>query len=696
MSILRETIGDGTTGAWGAGVIGAVDPTTLPPNASPYGLNSALASPSLGVAFVQKRRGLSCLNTTPITGSPAVIGLYQFRLSGGTSHFLWVSDNGRLDEFDTDHAATIDATAFTSGTHYPAFLTAADLCFMVNGVDAIKYNGTTVSKFGIDRPTVGTLSAAAGAAGTPSGTYELRVAYRNTSTGHTSSASNTAAATVVVVNQRLSWSNIPVSADPQVDFVVLGVRNTATQTQFFEVGTVANGITTATSNFVDANLTTPLPSTTANDPPPAGAKHLAYYQGRVFVITNTGLYYSQVDQPESFDLSRNFDPVNAEDGQRFMAVFSDHEVLLICKENRTYMLIGNDPATWQIHLIDADIGCATFRTMFSLAGSTWWWGLHGLVKWDGGNTIEKVGTRLYGDPAATVNFDQIAVASAVGNAAQSRMLFSLPGLTQTRATFMVPYSTNANAFEATAWDPMDGSCLGSAIDDDGVPQMYLGGYAGQVFQLWTGNNDAITTGTTTGTVTPATSSLATLTDAGAAFDVTGGKLIERRVTLIDPNGFPIATRPRITGNTATVLTFDAAVIDLTPGVPYTYIIGAPNFVWDTPWRTCATPWVKKRFEYLFTLFKDAVFSTAASVDLFFDYSETGPKTRTISTPEVGALWDSGIWDQDVWDGPGNLQKRTRLGRVGFAWRVRVRNAAVNAPFAMLMVGVQAVGQTTKQ
>lgn len=695
MGMVSETLGSAATGAWGAGVVSAVDATELPPDAAASGLNSALANASMGVAFVQKRRGVACLNTTPITGVPAIIGQYQLRRTNGDVFNLLISNAGRLDQWITDHTSTIDATAFTSGDLYPDFETANDWAFIVNGTDAVKTDGANVRLFGIVRPTVGTLAGAAGAAGSPNGTYELRVSYFNSTTGHESSASDSAAVNVTVSNQKIDWSNIPTSSDPQVDTVRLLVRNTATMTQFYLAGSVSNGTTTATTDFLDSNLLTAAPTTTSNNPPPAGVKFIAFYEGRLFVATEHAIYWSAISDVESFDPLAT-DLVNVKDGQKITGIFADHEVLIILKEDRTYTLVGNDPATWQIRLLDAGIGCVNHRTIVSIHNYTWWWARQGLVRWAGGADIDTVGLRLYGDPTETVNFDSIAVASAAASSAQPRLLIALPASGQTRATFILPFNYIADAFEASSWDIMDAASLGTGIDTTGSPQMYLGGYAGQFFRLWSTNNDGVVSGTTSGTVVPSGTTMAVLTDPGATFDTTGGGLVERRVTLLDPDHRPVATRPRITANTATDLTFDVALDNLTPGVTYTYVIGAPNFQWDTPWRTFDLPWHKKRFEYFFLLSKGTNFGTSAFVDIFFDYTDQGAKTRTISSQAVGAEWDSAIWDVDVWDTPGNVRQRFRVGRTGFSWKARIRNADVNAPYALLMIGAQAVTQTTKR
>ncbi len=696
MSVLRETLGQQ---GWPGGVITATDPALLGPLASPRGRNSALAFATAGVPYVQKRAGLLTINTTAVSGSGAIIGQFGYnRLANATTYHLLVSDTGRLDK---NVAGTITniSTALTAGAHYPDFAVAADLCFIVNGSDRVKFNGTTMQNFGIVRPTVGTLAGAAGAAGSPNGTYTLRVTYYNSATGAESSASDSSVANVTVTNQKISVTNIPVSADAQVTDVRIYVRNIATMTQFFLAGSVANATTTATLDFLDANLTTTAPTTISNDPPPSGAKYLAYHQGRMFVATDTALYYSQLNQPEAFNLAVNFESVNASDGQALRGIISDDEVLKIFKEDATYILIGPNPNEWEVRLVDPEMGCSSHQTLLSANGSTWWWSRHGLARMTGSTgPVERISLPLYGDPTTAVNYASILTACAAFSENQTRLYVSLPGTGASRNNFILPFNlTGGNAvLESDFWDPMDIASMAAVLDANHVPQVYFGNYAGQVFQSEYGNNDGVAAATTvTGTFVASAASMATFTDLGATFDTTGAGLIERKVMLLDANGVIFtATRPRITSNTATAFVVTPAVTNLVIGATYTYIVGGPDFAWDTPWRASGNPWLKNRYEYFWMLSKGASFGASAKIDIYTDYRDD-VIARTFQSATGGALWDIAVWDVDVWDNPGDMSQRFRVGATGHVWKARVRNSAANQPFAMLYLAMQAVGETVK-
>ena len=698
-NILRETLG---AQGWPGGVV-LGDPTLVGASASPRGLNSALALTTTGVPYVGKRQGIGTMNTTAITGSPATLGMFDYyRIADDTFRHVIAPDGGRIDRRNDTTITAIDATGLTAGTLYPDFAVANDLLFIVNGTDRKKYNGTAVTNFGITRPTVGTMGGAAGVAGSPNGTYELRVTYANSGTGHESSASATASATVVVVSQKIDVTNIPVSSDTQVDTRYIYVRNTSTMTQFYRAGTISDNTTTSlTLEFADATITTAAPGTSENDRPPSGVKYLALYQGRLFAASDSALYYSAVDEPESFD-ALAIEYVNQSDGQKITGICAVQDTLLIFKEGSVYTLNGADPTTWEIDRLSDDYGCGSHRTIKTVGDSVYWFGRQGIVRYTPGGNVDTIGMRLYGSIDSTVNYDSILTASACKDEQNFRYIVALPGTGQTRATFMLPLNITLGVLESSKWDPMDAATLGEATDSDGMQRAYLGNYAGQIFRVWDTTADGVPSGTVTGTFVASGTSVTTVTDLTAAFYTTGAGLVERKVTILDSDGDLVTTgnRPRISSNTATAVTLNTAVTGLTNAATYTYIIGGPDFQWDTYWSYLNTPWVKKRFEYLFTLVKGTSSGASAKIDVAFDWDDANANAKQISLTLTGAsgVWDDAdsLWDQSVWDSTENIRTRHRIGRVGFAMRARYRNAAANQSFAFLMVGTQAASETTKR
>lgn len=704
MKILNETLG---LEGWSGGVIPATDASLLGPAASPHGQNSALALATTGVPYVQKRMGLRCVNATPIPTSPAIIGQFDFYHVVNNVHYhLIVANNGKLYKVLADGTMVVITAADIVPPEdlYPSFAVMNDLCFIVDGLHQTKTDGVNIFFFGIDRPEVMTLAGAAGAAGSPNGTYELRMTYANSSTGAESSASNTAGATVTVASQQITVTDVTISADPQVDTRYIYTRNINTQTLFYRAGTIHDNTSTSiTLDFIDANLIIIAPGLSQNDPPPQDGKFATVHQGRMFVASNDALYYSAINQPEAF-AATNIEYVDKNAGQPITGLISDHEILIIFKEDRVYGLFnGNDPASWQIRLISSDFGCAAHRTIRSCQGWTFWWSRHGLVRWDGSSPVDDIGLKLYGDPSDRVNYLAIARASACYDPNNARYLVALPETFQDRATMILPFNVQMGVFESDRWDPMDAASLGEAVDANNVIVPFLGGYMGQLFQVWIGNNDGVAASTTAlGSFVQSGITLTTITDADATFDTTGAGLIERKVTLLDADGNVVdigSPRPRIVSNTATTVTLSSTLHALVDGATYYYVIGGPNFEWDTTWRYMGLPWVKKRYEYAFINFKGVARQVGSRLGITFDWNSVSPKlvNKVFASSATVGLWDDPdtVWDTAVWDMDAVTVERFRVARVGRAYQIRVHSPLANQPFAILYLGMQAVAETTK-
>ncbi len=685
---------------WSDGVNTTLDADDLPPTASPRGFNSILVSVGAGTASVAKRQGMSTMNATPITASPAVIGQYVFKkLSSGTltAYHLLVSNARRFDLLAADGTLSeIGATTFTTGDLYPAFETMSNLVFIVNGTDAVKYNGTAAQTFGITRPTVGTLSASAGAAGLHNGVYELRVSYANTTSGHESSISDTATATVQVTNSALSWANIPISGDTQVNCRYLYIRNTDTMAHFYRAGTVSNNTaTTATTTVLDANLIIVAPDTAENDPPLSTLISLSKHASRLFGTDGTKLYYSNSAKPEGWDPD-NYEEVNPTDGQKLVALHSAHEMLIIFKTDSIYVLDGTNPQSWEIRQVDPTVGCKAPRSIRTVEGITYWWSETGPMMWDGANRPIPIGDLFIRTTinATNLNYAQFALVVAEVDYNNQTVIFAVPGASATRNTILLPWNYRLGKWEATKWDPMDVCSMTSVEDAAGKPWVMMGGYAGQVFKWWNATNDGVISGTTTGTFVASAASHSTITDNTASFLNTGGKLIERKVTVLTAAGQPVTTtRPYITTNNGTVLTLSAAITGLTTNATYTYIVGGPDFQWDTGWSVLGLPFHRKRFHYLYSQLEAA--TAAVYVDLAFNYDTGAGQTKSLSFTAPSADPGVVLWDSASHGTSTNVNARTRIGRTGTAWKVRYRQHSPGVDVVLLKTGVSAEVMTDK-
>lgn len=686
-----------TLEGWADGVNTTLQAHTLPPTASPRAWNSVLVGAGSGQAVFGKRRGFRLQNATPITGSPAIVGQVDFRVSAGASitpYHLLISDNGRFDKLQADlttvAADTVTPAPFTSGAARPDWAMAQNFLYIVNGTDKKKFDGTTVWNFGITRPSAAPTVTDSGVAGTPNGTYEGVLVYYNSATGSLSSRSDPTSVTVSSHQIDFSWT---APADPQVTHVIVGIRNTANEPFFYQAAQIAIGTTTYRFNLDTTTLTIQLPDTAENNPPPDGITNLEYHTNRrMFATDGVNLYYSKRDFVEAFDPD-NIQPVNPNDGQRIRALHSAHGVLIILKERSVYILSGDEPESWTLSQLDPEVGTFSHQSVFTVNSTTFFWSELGAMGWAGSGPVVPIAAPKIRPTVSSdmLNFSVLDQVVGTADSENKLCLWGVPAAGDTRNTCILPYNYEVGQWVADKWDPMDVASLAFIRrSSDNVPRVFLGGYAGQVFQYDTGvGNDGIPVGSTNkGSVSSATSS--TLVDASATFETSGGKLIERYVTAIDPAKTHVQRR-RITTNTATELTVTPDW-SMTPNDQWTYVVGGPDFELDTRWNFGNASFVKKRLMFFFLLGASENSAAVVDVQLFLNFNLANAlpdKTFSVMLTSSGSTWDSAKWDSASWGGLiASKPTRTRVGRTAMSWRARVINRNPDEDVLVFMTGME--------
>lgn len=694
--------------SFAGGVVSTLDSATIPPSASPRGWNSALENAGADRASVRKRDGLSLLNATPANSSNPILGQYQFRprVSGALSRYHLLYTNARLDILEDNGSLTQLTGVTLSGTTFPDFETANNLCFFVNGdsMAKVKTDGTGLQNFGIARPSSAPTVTATGV-GVMNGVYEFVIAYYNSVTGHLSSRSGIS--TITLTNEQARVT-IPDATDPQVTIIRVYIRKGTIMTQFFQVasgtgyntthGGWADNYGTVDLNLSDDDLNNLIilaPDTAENNPPLSGQRYICWHHSRMFASDGQKLYYSKPGFPESFD--PNFvELVNSDDGQMITALESIGGILVIFKTRSIYGLFGDDPNSWYVRRLASDTGCVSHRSVVTVESKTYWWSEQGPIVWTAGSEPFPVGKELIAPSVelSALNPAYFTSICAAVDFEHDRVVFGMPEASQTRNTLILPWNYRLERWEASKWDPMDPSSFAEVVDSTGIPFVALGGYAGQVFRMNSTAFDGVPSGTYAGTFVAGATSISTITDSGATFLTTGGKLIERRVTVVDNTTGQWIGRRRITGNTGTVLTLDSA-LTVVNGTEYAYYVGTPDFQWDTRWGLFDLPYHKKRFEYLY-LDVDANADDTLTLDLAFNLDEEPGITKFVPLDPEDPSWSIELWEaSDYGDSEQAAIPRIRVGRTGKSWRLRMRDASA-AAITLNGITMQAEQMTTKR
>jgi hypothetical protein len=157
-----------------------------------------------------------------------------------------------------------------------------------------KWDGTNQTRWGIVAPTDTPTTAQSGGSLTAARGYEYRFVYKNTSTGHISTASTASACTNPFSSKKITVTG-NFSSDGQVDFIEV-YRNADGGGVFFKLGTVANP-GSGTWDFEDEIEDTALgtlkaPLAGLNDPPTDAINNVVFHSGRMWGSVDNIVYYS--------------------------------------------------------------------------------------------------------------------------------------------------------------------------------------------------------------------------------------------------------------------------------------------------------------------------------------------------------------------------------------------------------------------
>jgi hypothetical protein len=638
------------------------------------GWNSYLTNVGMGSATPAKRPGFKTVNQTNgqiYAGGVKAQAEYRIAASGAfTRYHIYIGADGRIGYVASDPtgtgATTAIAAATFTGTFLPDFAQAKNLLFIVDDAARKKLRSTTLEGFGITRPaSVPTL--AAGAAGGMTGTFQIRVTYYNSNTGHESSASDSSASQALTA-QKLSLTNIPVSADAQVTSRKIYIRNTANQTAFRLADTIANNVdTTLTVDVTTSSLTILAPNTTENDEPPSTAKFAAWFNSYMFVADDDNIYWSKKDYPESFD-GEDYEPIGANDGQKITGLVGYEDVLLIFKSRSVYVLTGKSPVSWRIEPLFTDIGCVSHRSIVVAGGALWWWSEDGPVKWDGTGKPSKIAQLLLG--GITINDTYRHKIQGALDINNQMVVWTYPESGETENTAMVPFNYRLDCFPSNKWDPMHVASLATVEDNTGKRWVYAGNYNGQIFRFADANNDGVIGGTTSGSWVQSGTSIATIVSTG--FYTTGQGLAKRMVSVADANGQLVARR-EITSNTATDLTLASAITGLTDGATYYFYVGGPNFEWTTQLEDSDQPFRQKRYQYVFLKTDDN--DATIGVDIYTDEDADTPQKYLTFTGTDGEKT--------------TVSDRLAVATVGLEWQAVIRNREADKPMEIYEIAMKA-------
>jgi hypothetical protein len=305
---------------------------------------------------LQRRYGFNRYCSAAFGTSEYPLAFYSFKNTDGTIKAI-VDTPTRVAWFDSTSLHTVFTKTSTAQT---SFQKVGDTLYFCDGVSAQKWDGTTTSGWGIASPTTAptlTFSTTSGVLSPQTG-YQYVFLYKNSSTGHVSTASPVSASTGTLVLNNITLQGSS-SSDPQVDKVDI-YRTYDGGSVYYYLATVNNG---GTWNYTDSTPDNGLndfivaPLSHSNDAPPAGISLVKFHMGRMWVAVGNLLYFAGGPDVTNGVPEEAFPPANVfKFPGKVTAMASTSTGLVVFTQDDAYIVLGTTTATFSPQLWQANFG----------------------------------------------------------------------------------------------------------------------------------------------------------------------------------------------------------------------------------------------------------------------------------------------------------------------------------------------------
>ncbi|MDQ5884136.1 MAG: hypothetical protein QG556_474 [Pseudomonadota bacterium] len=625
------------------------------------------------------RNGFRRINTTEIGSNFDIDSAYQF----GSE--LILAGGAILKAYDVDLASSTDLSTTLTGSFFDfeQFIPyKINYLIGTNGQDfPFKYDGTTYSLLSIATPTSSPTAANGIGGSLTGGAYFVAVTFiRDNGLGEVQESNPCTQVSVVVTNNRIVLTNVPISTDPQVT----GRRIYCTRpvgSILFRQGVIANNV--STSYNIDTLVTVAGGTLLEYDHDPAPKAYMIEsYKGylilagnpdftdRVYISKYQNVWY--FPQGELDINSATFFSI----GERIMSIKSYYDLVFIFGENgNVFYLTGGLGSPFQLSQIKNDQRVTALCDRATLVQENFCYFLNTDGYWrTNGQVFQKVSEPLssyfdtenqqyatynvYGFPTG---FNQVTPCATYFKQLNQILLF-MPQSNQNYYVNNVCFAMHLSDIvldgevitpNYSIYTNFSTRCTASYYVNNTYKYLLTSQSDGFLYEAEKGDFDGASINST------ATSATATtLIDSTQAWTV--NTYTQLWVTIRSGTG---AGQSRvIISNTATELTVDHAW-DVTPDSSSTFSIGGINYQYAHSWNSYGSDTFSKRLIYLRPRF---VAQGDVTVDLAFGYGFTdlvnNPLDLTTLNISGGSLWDDALWDVALWDGPTVYDTRQPAAR----------------------------------
>lgn len=359
----------------------------------------------------------------------------------------------------TAYWLALSSTLYSGSTCPQRMATYRGRVFLVNGKDAMKYDGAFLSVIGLPKfstPAI-TIARSAGA-GLGNAIFRYYAAWGYGPSQDLTSAQpcdpqslyGTGQATLLAVtggadpndassvqtiagNQQVTITNAggwPTGAKAlylykTTDLTNVPVTSRSTMPTFlFRSFRVTSDVSIETfgaafpANYIDTSLATLYPPVEAalyDNLPPTGAKFVSVYQNRLFLGTDSRWYWSDAFKPDTYNRAINYIDLTRRYGGRNMGGIEFGDQMVLFTEDQTWGLTNVDLDSPHLYPIHPSVGCIAPESIATGDGLLVWLSRDGFYAWDGSRnpprkvsadlfqTFEKKGYEIMGGGSAVIH-----------------------------------------------------------------------------------------------------------------------------------------------------------------------------------------------------------------------------------------------------------------------------------------------------
>lgn len=301
---------------------------------------------------------------------------------------------------------------------------------------------------------------------------------------------------IIATNNQITLASIPTPSDAQASYRKI-FRTTAGGSKYYWLATIPDSVTTSfLDNFPDISLGTEMREDW--DVLPDG-KFSCWWDDRLWVSGDNIVYYSQIDNPEAFDIDVRYITIRkGERGNDITQMIDYRDALYVFKKNCIFIIVKRSGGGYGRYLIEKDVGCVAPWSMIEVNGFLMFLSSRGIELYNG-ETLSPPNFSI--DVKRTIDaIDQtkLDLIDSCHNRAFNEVWWSIPDDSSGTTTKTLVYNTIKNKFYIfSRADSEIISCLSETEDLNKVKYIYIGTRSGKLFTADSGYQDGSTSFTCT-------------------------------------------------------------------------------------------------------------------------------------------------------------------------------------------------------